>query len=65
MYTLQSPMINEWLISNAKGNAQLGIYLKDLAKLIIPLPPIEEQFRIVETIERAFAQLDAIIDSLN
>ena len=65
MYTLQSPTINEWLISNAKGNAQLGIYLKDLAKLIIPLPPIEEQFRIVETIEKVFARLDSIIDSLN
>ena len=65
MYTLQSPMINEWLISNAKGNAQLGIYLKDLAKLIIPLPPIEEQFRIVETIEKVFARFDSIIDSLN
>ena len=60
LYTLQSPMISEWLISNAKGNAQLGIYLKDLAKLIIPTPPIQEQKNIVKKIKEALTLMDAI-----
>ena len=64
MYALQAPIIVDWLNTNAKGNAQVGIYLKDLAKLSFPLPPIEEQERIVEAIEFAFAQLDEITNSI-
>ena len=64
MYVLQAPIIVDWLNTNAKGNAQVGIYLKDLAKLSFPLPPLEEQERIVEAIETAFAQLDEIISSI-
>ena len=65
MYVLQAPMIIEWLNANAKGNAQVGIYLKDLAKLSFPLPPLAEQKRIVDAIETAFAQLDEIINSIS
>jgi restriction endonuclease S subunit len=32
---------------------------------LIPLPPFEEQLRIVETIENVFAQLETIAESLN
>ena len=65
MFVLQSPTIYEWLIDNAKGNAQLGIYLKDLSKLIVPLPPIQEQKRLVRAIKTLFAQLDTILCSLS
>ena len=65
MYVLQAPMIIDWLNANAKGNAQVGIYLKDLAKLSFPLPPLAEQKRIVEAIETVFAQLDAILNSIS
>ena len=65
MFVLQSPTIYEWLIDNAKGNAQLGIYLKDLSKLIVPLPPIQEQRRLVRAIKTLFAQLDTILCSLS
>ena len=64
MYSLQSPMIKEWLNQNAKGNAQVGIYLKDLASLTLFLPPLEEQKRIVDAIETAFEQLDNILNSI-
>ena len=30
-----------------------------------PIPPLNEQHRIVEAIETAFSQLDAIAESLN
>ena len=65
MYVLQAPMIIDWLNANAKGNAQVGIYLKDLAKLSFPLPPLAEQKRIVEAIETVFAQLDEILNSIS
>ena len=65
MYVLQAPMIIEWLNANAKGNAQVGIYLKDLEKLSFPLPPLAEQKRIVDAIETAFAQLDEISNSIS
>ena len=65
MYVLQAPMIIEWLNANAKGNAQVGIYLKDLAKLSFPLPPLAEQKRIVDAIETVFAQLDEILNSIS
>ena len=65
MYVLQAPMIIDWLNTNAKGNAQVGIYLKDLARLSFPLPPLAEQKRIVEAIEIAFAQLDEILNSIS
>jgi len=64
MYSLQSPMIKEWLNQNAKGNAQVGIYLKDLASLTLFLPPLEEQKRIVDAIETAFEHLDNILNNL-
>ena len=37
----------------------------DGKKAVFAVPPINEQIRIVETIETAFSQLDAIAESLN
>ena len=65
MYVLQAPMIIDWLNTNAKGNAQVGIYLKDLTKLSFPLPPLAEQKRIVAAIETTFLQLDEILNSIS
>lgn len=42
------------------GNAQAGIYLGELDKLYIPLPPIREQNRIVSEIKRWFTLIDEI-----
>ncbi len=41
-----------------QGAAQPHVYPKDLAKLKIPLPPKEEQGRIVSVLDQAFAALD-------
>ena len=37
----------------------------DGKKAVFTVPPINEQIRIVETIETAFTQLDTIAESLN
>jgi type I restriction enzyme S subunit len=47
-----------------KGIGLLGLSSKELHKLPFPLPPLEEQKRIVEAIDKAFKYLDAIAESL-
>ena len=51
---------------NSDDTKQINQLTQDMIKnALIPFPPIEEQIRIVETIETAFSQLDAIAESLN
>ncbi len=44
----QSPAVQRWFEDNAKGTAQKGVYLGMLSRLTLPVPPIDEQRRIVE-----------------
>ena len=64
MYIVQSPQIQKWLTDNSKGTAQKGIYLNALSLMIIPIPPLAEQARIVEHIHIAYKQLDLILNAL-
>jgi type I restriction-modification system, S subunit len=50
-YALDSGFIQQFMIANATGTAQKGFYLNQVEKLLIPLPPLAEQKRIVEKIE--------------
>ncbi|MEM7795323.1 MAG: restriction endonuclease subunit S [Cyanobacteria bacterium P01_C01_bin.118] len=53
------------LIENAKWAVnQASINQKDVGSTAIPLPPSEEQYRIVNKIEELFTQLDAGVDLL-
>ena len=47
-----------------KGIGLLGLSSKELHKLPFPLPPLAEQQRIVSAIDKAFAKLDTIMESL-
>jgi len=47
-YILDSPFIQQYMITKATGTAQKGFYLKQVENLLVPVPPIEEQHRIVE-----------------
>jgi len=64
MHIVQSPQIQKWLTDNSKGTAQKGIYLNALSLMIIPIPPLAEQARIVEHIHIAYKQLDLISNAL-
>jgi type I restriction enzyme S subunit len=64
VYAIQSPDFQKQLVDNSKGTAQKGIYLKTLNSLIIPIPPLTEQHRIVEKIEELFSELDKAQESL-
>jgi type I restriction enzyme S subunit len=41
------PEYQNWLLGNAKGTAQKGIYLKKLSESVVKVPPLAEQKRIV------------------
>ena len=47
-----------------KGIAILGLSSRELDKMVVPVPPVPEQHRIVTVIENLFAQMDALISNL-
>ena len=57
-YYLESPYVQTFMNTNAKGTAQKGFYLNSLENLFCVIPPLAEQQRIVDRIESLFAKLD-------
>ena len=64
-FLLRSDYAFDYYLKNAKGTAQLGIYLGKLGKLSIAIPPLAEQHRIVQKIESLFAEVDELEAKLN
>ena len=56
MYSLQN--ILDSLLGQSRGVAQKGIYLKSLRELIIAIPSLSEQKRIVAILDKAFEAID-------
>lgn len=54
--------INSYLETQANGAAQKGLYLKQISKIQIPLPPLPIQQRIVEILDK-FTSLVSSLDS--
>ena len=48
-----------------KGIAIQGLSSRELDKMVIPVPPVLEQHRIVTVIENLFAQIDALASNLS
>ncbi|MEV4712824.1 restriction endonuclease subunit S [Micromonospora sp. NPDC049374] len=49
----------------AMGSTHKTIYLPDLQMLRVPVPPIQEQRRIVERIRQSNARIDAAVDAID
>jgi type I restriction enzyme S subunit len=61
-YILAAPQIMEQVLSVATGSAQLTVPLSGLRKFKIPIPPLNEQKKIVEHIKSSFAWIEHISD---
>lgn len=59
-YFMESPLYWEQLKNGTIGSAQPNCNGQTLSKMILPLPSIEEQQRIVDKIEELFAKLDEL-----
>lgn len=64
-YWLRSPFFVEYTISCGYGVKMPRLSTSDANKAIVPLPPLDEQKRIVETIQRFHDGLDRIYNALN
>jgi type I restriction enzyme S subunit len=60
---MNSPVIRSTIIP--KGAALKHLHLVDLRKLLIPLPPLDEQQRIVTTVEKLLAATDELDEKLD
>ncbi|MBO5938448.1 MAG: restriction endonuclease subunit S [Clostridia bacterium] len=65
MFAINSSVVNEQIQDSVHGIGRSRTSLSKCKELLIPIPPLKEQFRIVESIETSFAQLEAITNSLN
>ncbi len=59
-YLFDSPLIQKYFSENSSGTAQKGIYLNQLKQTILPLPPLEEQKRIVAKVDLIMNYLDKL-----
>ena len=57
-FYLDSPLYWLSISQSAQGTAIKNVNAQQLSALLIPLPPLEEQRRIVERIEQLFAEVD-------
>ncbi|MCX5082730.1 restriction endonuclease subunit S [Streptomyces sp. NBC_00401] len=65
LYALLSPPIRRYTASRIKGVGRPRLGLGEIRKLPIPVPPIPEQQRIVETLEDHLSQLDSAVSNLD
>jgi type I restriction enzyme S subunit len=61
---LRPPLIFAALVSASGATAQEAIYLRDLKKISLPLPPLAEQHRIAAKVDALMALRDGLEASL-
>jgi len=61
---LDSPMYWQQLVEKSKGTGQPNVNATSLSQLLLPLPPLAEQQRIVARVEALFAQTRQLAEKL-
>lgn len=61
---LDAPYFQKFIFNNATGTAQKGFYLNQLENVLVCVPPLSEQTRMLQTAEVIFKQLISIEKSL-
>jgi type I restriction enzyme S subunit len=64
VYIINSDIVSKQLSNKTKGTTRPRVNLNHIRNISIPLPPLNEQKRIVEKIEELFSKLDAGIAAL-
>ncbi len=64
-YFLTSPTVRQVMWQMSKGAAQANISVKDIAGMQIPMPPLQEQQRIVEALDDHLSRLDKALADLD
>jgi type I restriction enzyme S subunit len=59
-YALRSPYVQSQIIQKSKTTAQANLFLGKIKELLIPLPPLKEQKRIVAKVDQLMALCDAL-----
>lgn len=59
-YYFDSPYVQKHMSDGSSGAVQQGFYLRQLSKMPVPLPSIEEQKKIVDKIEKIFDLIDKL-----
>ncbi len=62
---LNSPIVLAQAHRAARGVAQKTVTLGDLTKFVIPIPPLDEQNRIVTTVEKSAAMVEHLIQQVD
>ena len=64
-YLLSSPFVNEFFSNAAAGAVVQNLNADKVRELVIPIPPLAEQRRIVAKVEQLMALVDALETQLN
>ncbi len=64
MYFINSPEIRKKINSFQTGTTRKRISRRNLAQIKIPVPPVNEQFQIVQKIEELFSEIDHVETNL-
>ena len=63
-YFFQCLYFQKELIQRSNASAQAGVYLGELSKIKIPLPPLAEQKKIAEILSKADEEIDLLNQEL-
>lgn len=59
LYATQTPYAKKWAADRLRGVGRQRLGLKGIRQVPVPMPPIEEQYRIVAAVEDHLSRLDA------
>ena len=62
---LDAPYFQKFIFNNATGTAQKGFYLNQLENVLVCVPPLSEQTRMLQTADAVLKQLLRLEESLN
>jgi type I restriction enzyme S subunit len=63
-FVMQSPLVQCQIIEKSRSTAQANLFLGKIRELIVVVPPLNEQNRIVSKVDRLLSLCDRLTESL-